>query len=301
MEASLPDILPTANAGRSAIAAFNIFGLDEAVCVATAAEALRRPVILMTNKDVVRRVPVEVFGPALRAVARSVSVPVVVHLDHTYTFETIYRAIRAGYTSVMYDGSQLSYEENVARTRHVVEIAHACGVSVEGEIGSVAYNGASGGAPDGAAASIKHELTDPERAGRFCSDTGIDAVAVSVGTVHKLTDKSAAVDHALLQRIAAATSVPLVIHGSSGVPDADLVAMARGPVAKFNIGTALRRAWGETLRNEFAAHPEEFDHLTLTKAPLEALKRTAREMITLLAADAIDRSTDPSTEKETIS
>jgi fructose-bisphosphate aldolase class II len=286
VEASLADILPGANAEHSAVAAFNIFGLDEAVCVATAAEALRRPVILMTNKDVVRRIPVEVFGPALRAVAQSVSVPVVVHLDHTYTFETIYRAIRAGYTSVMFDGSQLPYEENVAGTQHVVEIAHACGVSVEGEIGSVAYNEAE--------TTIRHELTDPETAARFCSYTGVDAVAVSVGTVHKLTDKSAAVDQELLHRIAAATPVPLVIHGSSGVPDDDLIAMARGPVAKFNIGTALRRAWGETLRMEFAAHPEEFDHLTLTKAPLEALRRTAREMIALLAADA----TDPFTQKE---
>ncbi len=278
MESTLSEILPAANAERSAVAAFNVFSLEEAVCVADVAESLGRPVVLMTNKDVIRRIPVEIFGPALRAVAASVRVPVVVHRDHTYPAETVYRAIRGGYTSVMFDGSQLPFEENVVQTRRIVEVAHACGVSVEGEIGSVAYNESAN--------TIRHELTEPETAARFCAETGVDAVAVSVGTVHKLTEKRAAVDHDLLRRIAAETSVPLVIHGSSGVPDEDLIAMARGPVAKFNIGTILRRAWGETLREELAARPQEFDYLTLTQAPLEALKRAAREMITLLAADA---------------
>jgi len=287
VESTLSEILPAANAERSAVAAFNVFSLEEAVCVAGVAESLRRPVILMTNRDVIRRIPVEIFGPALRAVAASVTVPVVVHLDHTYEAGTIYRAIRAGYTSVMFDGSQLPFNENVAQTRRVVEVAHACGVSVEGEIGSVAYNESAN--------TIRHELTDPETASRFCAETGVDAVAVSVGTVHKLTEKRATVDHDLLRRIGEVTLVPLVIHGSSGVPDEDLVAMARGPVAKFNIGTILRRAWGDTLRHEFAARPDEFDHLTLTQAPLEALKRAAREMMTLLAADAYD----PTQHKET--
>lgn len=278
MKSTLSEILPAANAERSAVAAFNIFSLDEALCVAQAAEELGRPVILMTNRDVVRRVPVEVFGPALQAVAESVRIPVGIHLDHTYTFETIYRAIKAGYTSVMYDGSQRSYRQNAEETRHVVEIAHSCGVSVEGEIGSVAYN------EEGNA--IKHELTDPETAARFCEETGVDAVAVSVGTVHKLTEKRADVDHELLARIAEATETPLVIHGSSGIREDDLVAMARGRVAKFNIGTVLRRAWGETLRGEFAAYPNQFDYLTLTKAPLAALRDTARTMIALLAPNA---------------
>lgn len=283
MLARLGDILAAASTERRAVAGFNIFGLDEAVCVAKAAESAGRPVILMTNKEVVKRVPVEVFGPALCAVADTVSVPVCVHLDHTYQFDTVYRAIKAGYTSVMYDGSQLPYEENVANTRRVVEVAHACGVSVEGEIGSVAYNEAG--------STIRHELTEPEVAARFCRESGVDAVAVSVGTVHKLTEKRATVDHDRLARIAAATSTPLVIHGSSGIPDDDLVAMARGPVAKFNIGTVLRRAWGETLRAEFTAHPDQFDHLTLTKAPLEALQQTARMMITLLAPEADENTT----------
>lgn len=275
MIAGTGEMLSAAAGQPRAVAGFNIFGIDEAVRIVHAAEELGQPVILMTNTDVVHRIPVEVFGPALRAVAKQVSVPVAIHLDHTYTFETVYRAIRAGYTSVMYDGSQLSYEENVARTRHIVEIAHACGVSVEGEIGSVAYNEKGN--------TIHHQLTDPETAARFCADTEVDAVAVSVGTVHKLTEKIASVDHELLTRIAAATRTPLVIHGSSGVPEGDLAAMARGPVAKFNIGTVLRRAWGETLRDEFAAHPDQFDHLTLTEAPLAALEQKARDMIALLS------------------
>ncbi len=275
MIARLDGLLAGAVAEGRAIAGFNVFGLDEAIEVVAAAERVGAPVILMTNKEIVRSIPVEVLGPALRAVAERASVPVGVHLDHTYEFPLIYRAVAAGYTSVMFDGSQLPFAENVARTKHVVEMAHACGVSVEGEIGSVSYNEAG--------STIKDEPTDPGLAADFCRESGVDAVAVSIGTVHKLTDKSAAVDRGLLAEIAAATDTPLVIHGGSGVPNDDLRRMAQGPVAKFNIGTVLRRAWGDSLRAEFEQNPGQFDRYTLTRAPLRALRKRAEELIALLA------------------
>lgn len=275
MIATTRDLLTAAVREHRAVAAFNVFDLAYATHVVAAAESLDAPVILMTNTDVLRRLPVEVFGPALRAVAERASVPAAIHLDHTYEFDVVYRAIQSGYTSVMYDGSQLPYDENAERTGHVVQVAHAAGVSVEGEIGSVAYN-----EPDN---PIRHELTDPDTAARFCRDTGIDAVAVSVGQVHKLTEKRADVDHHRLAQIAAATTTPLVIHGTSGIPEEDLASMARGPVAKFNIGTVLRRAWGDTLRAEVTSRPGQFDYLTLTEAPLAAVKRQARAMIALLS------------------
>jgi len=236
---------------------------------------LGQPVILMTSKDLVKRIPVEVIGPALRALADRAQVPVCVHLDHTYNFDSIYRAVGSGYTSVMYDGSQLPFAENVERTRHVVEVAHACGLSVEGEIGSVSYSEPGN--------TIRHELTDPTAAARFCEQTGVDAVAVSVGTVHKLTSTSAVVDHELLASIAEATATPLVIHGSSGIPDTDMRKMAKGPVGKFNIGTVLRRAWGETLRDEMERQPDAFDRLSITEEPLTQLQNRAEEFIATLA------------------
>lgn len=278
MVAALSDLLFAAQADGRGVAAFNVFGIDEAVRIVAAAESVAQPVILMTNRDLVAQIPVEVLGRALRALAERAAVPVGIHLDHTFAYETIYRALAAGYTSVMYDGSQLPFEENVARTRHVVEIAHACDVSVEGEIGSVAYNDT--------ASTIRDERTDPELAAELCSRTGVDAVAVSVGTVHKLTEERATIDHDLLARIAELTRTPLVIHGSSGVPDHDLQRMARGPVAKFNIGTRLRRVWGETLRSQLAAQPDGFDRLKLTDAPLAALQQRAQEIIALLAQPA---------------
>lgn len=274
MKRTLAQILPEAIAAKRAVAGFNIFGIDEAVRVLAAAESLAQPVILMTNKDIVQRIPVEVIGPALRALADRAQVPVCVHLDHTYNLDTIYRAVGSGYTSVMYDGSQLPFSENVARTRHVVEVAHACGLSVEGEIGSVSYNDPGN--------KIRHELTDPITAARFCEETGVDAVAVSVGTVHKLMTASAVVDHDLLASIAEATVTPLVVHGSSGIPEPDMRKMASGPVGKFNIGTVLRRAWGETLREEMERLPDAFDRLTVTEMPLAQLQNRAEEFIAKL-------------------
>lgn len=275
MIATLSELLaPAAREGR-AVAGFNIFGLDEAVRVVAAAEVQEQPVILMTNKDLVKAIPPEILGPSLRAVAQRSSVPVCVHLDHTYQFDLVYRAVATGYTSVMYDGSQKPFQENVEETSRVVEVAHACGVSVEGEIGSVAYNEPG--------SSIKHELTDPEEAARFAELTGVDALAVSVGTVHKMVTQEARIDHDRLQRIGSTTQAPLVIHGTSGIAERDLRIMAAGPVCKFNIGTLLRRAWGETLMSQLAEDKAAFDRLTLTRASLDALQLKAEEMIAILA------------------
>ena len=301
MRVTLNEILPAAAAQQRAVAAFNIFGLDEAVRVVAGAEAQNQPVILLTSKDVLRHIPVEVLGPALRALADRATVPVCVHLDHTSSAETVYRAITAGYSSVMFDGSQLPFDENVTGTRRVVEVAHATGVSVEGEIGSVSYNEPG--------SSIRHQLTDPEEAARFARETGVDALAVSVGTIHKLNDTTAEIDFIRLEQIAAAleatdrfgtgdrsasvgadgsaagyrTGTPLVIHGTSGVAENDLRRLARGPVAKFNIGTLLRRAWGTTLRYEMGTHPEAFDRSMLTSASLDAIQAAAERMIAILA------------------
>lgn len=276
MRANLAELLPAARSEGRAVAGFNIFGLDEAYRVVAAAEARDRPVIIMTNKEIVRAIPVEVLGPALQSVADRARVPVCVHLDHTTDIDLLERAINAGYSSVMFDGSQQPYEDNLAGTRRAVELARGRGVSVEGEIGSVSYNEAG--------STIRHELTDPGEAARFAEESGVDALAVSVGTIHKLVHTTAEVDMSLLQRIGERVATPLVIHGTSGIAEDDLRRMAAGLVAKFNIGTLLRRAWGETLRAEFQRRPDAFDRLTLTALSLDRLQEAAERMIAILAA-----------------
>lgn len=276
MRATLPDILQHTRSEHRAVAGFNIFGLDEAYRVVAAAEQVGQPVIIMTNKEMVRMIPIEILAPALQAVADFASVPVCVHLDHTYELSIIERAIAAGYSSVMYDGSQLPFDENLAMTSEVVRMARRRGISVEGEIGSVSYNEIGN--------SIRHELTKPLEAAQFAEETGVDAVAVSVGTIHKLTEPGAQVSRELVMEIFRTVSTPLVIHGTSGVNEADLRFMAAGRVAKFNIGTNLRQAWGHHTRGEFERRPKEFDRLMLTASALDAIEQEAKRMISLLAA-----------------
>ena len=200
--------------------------------------------------------------------------PVCVHLDHSKSEEDIKRAIEAGYTSVMYDGSQLSMEENTDCTRRIVELAHPAGVSVEGEIGSVGYSDPS--------MNAKAEYTDPAQAVRFAAETGVDALAVAIGTVHRMKIQEAKIDFELLGRIRECVSTPLVIHGSSGVKNEDVTRMCRLGVNKMNFGTSLRMAFGNTLRKTIEEKPEEFDRLKLFPASMEAVKERAKEKMILV-------------------
>jgi fructose-bisphosphate aldolase class II len=188
-----------------------------------------------------------------RHLADSVSVPVVLHLDHGRSLDEVRAAIAEGFTSVMFDGSALPLDENIRQTAQVAAFAHANGVSCEGEIGFVGYAGAASSA-----------LTDPEEAARFARETGVDAMAIAVGNVH-------------LQQRATGHRVPLVIHGGSGVPPDQRTHLARStPIAKFNIGTELRQTFGAVLRQTLADHPQEFDRLKLlsaTEAPMIARAR----------------------------
>jgi fructose-bisphosphate aldolase class II len=276
MLASLNDLLPAAAAGDFIVPAFNIFGMDEAWQVMKAAELERSPVVLMVNRDMTRLYPVELLGRMLGAVALESRCPVCVHLDHATDEAVILRAMEAGFTSVMFDGSQLSLEENIARSRTVANAARGKGVSLEGEVGSVPY-------PEDNP-SIKDERTDPDDAARYAERSGVDALAVAVGNVHKLKRPVAKVDFALLSAIGAAVRVPLVLHGSSGIPAADMARLLPTRVAKCNIGTALRQAWGFALRGEFARDATGFDRLTLTRLALESVHETAREKIRELGA-----------------
>jgi fructose-bisphosphate aldolase class II len=204
-----------------------------------------------------------------RHLAEAASVPVVAHLDHGYSADDCRAAIDCGFTSVMFDGSQLPLAENIAQTRAIAQMAHGAGVSLEGEIGFVGY--AAGAASHG---------TDPDEARRFAQETGVDAMAISIGNVHLQEAQGAAINMDLLRAIEAVTDVPLVLHGSSGIPDATRRALAlTTKVCKFNVGTELRQVFGSALRQELAQNPDEFDRIALLSALEAPLTDAARRVI----------------------
>jgi len=188
-----------------------------------------------------------------RTLAENASVPVVAHLDHGYTYDDCSAALDAGFSSLMYDGSRKSLKENIKETRQIVDLAHRAGISCEGEIGFVGYDG--GEASDG---------TDPGEAAEFARETGVDAMAISVGNVHLQQDQSGGLDKTRIAAIQAVTDVPLVIHGGSGVPAAQRRKLAmKTNICKFNIGTELRQTFGSALRKALADDPSRFDRVQI--------------------------------------
>lgn len=236
--ATLTDVL-NAPARTGAVAAFNVIQIEHAEAYAAAAEQTGLPVVLQISENCVRYhgslAPITL---ASLAIARACGRPVVVHLDHAKDTALIDEALDVGVTSVMYDGSHLPDEQNREVTRQIVARCRARGVSVEAELGEV-------GGKDGVHAPGVR--TDPDDAAAFVADTGVDALAVAVGSSHAMTERTAALDTDLIARIAAAVDVPLVLHGSSGVPDDGLVAAVRSGMAKVNIATHLNNVFTEAM------------------------------------------------------
>jgi fructose-bisphosphate aldolase class II len=282
---NLATILAPAVAGGYGVAAFNVFGWEDARTVVDAAEEIGAPVILAASLDFTRFMPVELIAAMFRALAQSAKVPVCAHLDHAYEIDSVLRAVDAGFTSVMFDGSPLSLDDNIAGTSRVAAYAHAAGCSVEGEIGSVPY--AEG------RDHIKSELTDVASAVRLAAESGLDALAVSIGNVHRLKRPGATIDFDRLAAIEAKVSVPLVIHGTSGIFEADLARLAQTRVAKFNIGTTLRQSFGKGLRATLARHPERFDRLEIMGDVMPVMTREAVRMIRLLGWRGEDGGEEP--------
>jgi fructose-bisphosphate aldolase class II len=250
-----------------ALPAFNVFGYEDAIAVVRAAEQLGAPVILGVNVPAIKHMPLAYLAPILLTVANKASVPVCVHLDHGQNLEGVKSAIEHGFSSVMFDGSQLPLADNIQRTKEIVAYAKLHGVSVEAEIGSVGYSDPS--------MKMKHELSDPDEVALFVQETGVDAVAVSVGTVHRMESQTATIQFDLLERIQAKVNTPLVIHGSTGLINEDLRRLSGYRVGKVNIGTALRMAFGQSMRAQMEQQPGAFDRIALFQPAMEEVKQTA--------------------------
>jgi fructose-bisphosphate aldolase class II len=240
------ELVDRAVAHHLAVGAFNIITLEHAEAVVEGAERVDTPVILQISENAVRFHHGR-LGPvaaAASAIAEHAAVPVALHLDHVEDDDLLRRAAGLGISSVMYDASKLDYDKNVEATRAAREWAHANGLYLEAELGEV-------GGKDGAHAPGVR--TDPGEAAEFVAATGVDALAVAVGSSHAMTDRSAALDHALIAALARVVPVPLVLHGSSGVPDGELGAAVRAGMVKINIGTILNIEYTAAVREALAA------------------------------------------------
>jgi len=274
MLATLNQIFKHIESKNCAVAAFNVFGYEDARAVVEAAEEIQSPVILATNKVAIEHMSIKHLAALLRSIAEDAKVPVCIHLDHGKDYATVAKAIFNGYTSVMYDGSQLPLRENIQNTSEIVKLAHSCGISVEAEIGSVGYSDPT--------MNVKEISTNPIEAKQFAEETAVDALAVAVGTLHRMENQTAVLQFDRLEEIKRLVPIPLVIHGSTGVPDQDLSRLPFFNVRKVNIGTALRMKFGKTLREEMEKNPSEFDRINLFKQPMKMVQEEAKRKLQLL-------------------
>lgn len=252
---TLSEVLQPALAEGYAVAGLVTLGWEDMRAYVAAAEAEDVSVILQAGPSCREHTPLPILGSMFRYLAENTSVPVVAHLDHGYTAEECRMAIDCGFTSVMYDGSRKPLSQNIAETAAIVELAQGAGVSCEGEIGFVGYSGGERSAG-----------TDPAEAARFAQETGVDAMAISVGNVHLQQSKEGGLDEDRVRAIEAMTTVPLVIHGGSGVPIAQRRLLALGSsICKFNIGTELRMAFGDAMRIAVNRDPSRFDRVAILK------------------------------------
>ncbi|MEU6180204.1 class II fructose-bisphosphate aldolase [Streptomyces coeruleorubidus] len=279
------ELITRAAAARSAVASFNVITLEHVEAVIAGAESVPAPVVLQVSENAVKFHGGRLLPLARAAVtsAEQAAVPVALHLDHVHSETLLYQAAEAGFSSVMYDGARLPYAENLAATRAAVDWAHAQGLWIEAELGQI---GGKNGRPP-LDAHAPGARTDPDEARAFVADSGVDALAVAIGSTHAMTTRTATLDHALLKQLSAALDVPLVLHGSSGVPDGELMAAVAGGITKVNIGTALNIALTGTIREFLADRPEAVDPRGYLTVAREAMTRAvARSLRTLGAATA---------------
>ncbi|MEK9518473.1 class II fructose-bisphosphate aldolase [Streptomyces venezuelae] len=269
------EIVRRARAAGTGVGAFNVLQIEHAQAIVAGAESTDRPVVLQISENTVRyHGALEPVALASLAVARAAKTPVAVHLDHAENPDLVREAVGLGLGSVMFDASKLPYAENVAATREVVEHCHQHGVWVEAELGEV---GGKGGA------HTPGVRTDPEEARAFVAATGVDALAVAVGSSHQMLTRDAVLDFDLIARLRAAVDTPLVLHGSSGVSDADLTAAIAAGMTKVNVSTHLNKAFTGAVRAHLAEHPEAVDprhYLTPARA---AVAREVAHLLTVLS------------------
>jgi fructose-bisphosphate aldolase class II len=273
----MTELLAKAEAGRYAVGAFNANNMEIVQAIAIAAEREQAPVIMQASQGAIKYAGLDYIIGMVKIAAESTRVPVALHLDHGTSFEQVVRCIRGGFSSVMYDGSQFPLEENIFMTKKVIEIARPINVSVEAELGKI------GGTEDDI--SVKESLlTDPYEAEVFVRETGVDALAVAIGTAHGQYKGEPELDFDRLKKIRELVSIPIVLHGSSGVPDESITKAISLGVRKVNIDTNIREAFVARLRQEMEKNPAEIDPRKLLGPARDAAVELIREKIRLFGS-----------------
>lgn len=269
MLVTLRNTLQNALKNNYAVAGLVTLGWEDMKAYVEAAEQENCPIILQAGPSCREHTPLPILGKMFTYLADRASIPIVAHLDHGYSFEECKMAIDSGFTSIMYDGSRKSLNENIDETAKICEMAHSAGVSCEGEIGFVGYSG--GDSSSG---------TDPEEASVFAKDTKVDAMAISVGNVHLQENKEGGLDEERIRSIEELTDVPLVIHGGSGVPVKQRMFLSQNSkICKFNIGTELRSAFGNALRVAVNSDESRFDRIQIMKDAHQPLINKTRVVL----------------------
>lgn len=257
MRVNLQAVLKKAQGQRIAIGAFNTPNLESIQAVIQAAEKLNQPAIIMHAQIHENIAPLEIIGPAMINMADAAKVDVCVHLDHGEDLGYLLRAMKMGFTSVMYDGSKLPYEENVTNTCEIVRVAHYLGVSVEAELGRVLRpEGGGKSDPDEAVLTPAECYTDPLTAKAFVAATHVDALAIAFGTAHGIYEAKPCLDFDRIAKIHKLVEIPLVMHGGSGVDDSDFKKAIKAGISKINYFTYMSLAGGKAVRTYLNAHSQ---------------------------------------------
>lgn len=258
-----------------AIGAFNVENMEMVQAVIEAAEEMRSPVMIQTTSGTLKYASPAMYAAMVRAMAEKASVPVCMHLDHGDSVETAKKCMEAGYTSLMIDGSKLDFEANIALTREVVEMAGD--LPIEAELGTV------GGKEDGHSAEAQY--TEPDKAAEFVARTGISSLAVAIGTAHGIYKGEPRLDIDRLADIRKVVNIPLVLHGTSGVPEAAVRACIREGICKVNYATDLRIAYTSGVRALLAEKPDAYDPKAFGKAGRDEVRKTACSRIRLVGSE----------------
>lgn len=247
------EMLLDAQKNHYAVGAFNVENLEFVMAVLAAAEETKSPVIMQTTSGTIKKTGLDYFCGMVKAAAERASVPVALHLDHGDGYDRCMKALRAGYTSVMIDGSHESFEDNIALTKSVADAGACMGVPVEAELGKV------GGKEDDVEVEGESPYTDPVEAKEFVERTGCTSLAIGVGTAHGVYTEEPHIDQDVVKAIRAAVDVPLVLHGTSGVPDEQVAEAVKNGICKVNYATELRQAYTKGYMAYMAENPNNFD------------------------------------------
>ena len=278
------EMLKVAQKGRYSIGAFNANNMEIIQAIVETAEEEKAPVILQASQGAIKYAGLESIVAMVKVMAEKVKVPVALHLDHGTDYYQNIKCLRAGFTSLMYDGSKLPFDENVKMTKKVVEMAHACGIPVEAELGQIGKMDDSD-EPGIALEKVKESMAVPEEAAKFVELTEIDFLAAAVGTIHGCRTPFAKLDIPRIERIRELTGVPLVLHGASGVNDDEVRKGIAAGICKINIDTRIRMIFTKKMKEILEENPNQIDPRKILGPAKDAAKEIIRNRIRIFGCN----------------